>query len=128
MDTFRFTATRFGATATRSFVTALNGVRTAHELCGGALPRTTVTNTMPPAPQAATRSTRAPGADRIVPPRTSAAYPCGYWRAGITISDAEPKPNGPVPSTRWRGSYPNVNWWLSGSNAQLSGLPAISRG
>src|SRR5439155_4999260 len=75
--TRRFTGTRFGATATRSFVIALKGARIAHELWAGALRRTTVTNTTSAAPHAATRSTGAPGAERIAPPRTSAAYRSG---------------------------------------------------
>src|SRR4051794_15429720 len=98
--TRRLTLTFFGVTETPSFVRALNGCLIAHELCGGPLPRTTVRNTTSDAPQAAILRMVAPGRETIAPPRTSAAYPCGYWRAGITTSDRDPKPNGPLPSTR----------------------------
>src|SRR4051794_5806059 len=98
--TRRLTRTFLGETETPSFVSTLNGCLMAHELCGGPLPRTTVRNTTSDAPQAAIRRMVAPGRETIAPPRTSAAYPCGYWRGGVTPPHRPPKPNRPPPPTR----------------------------
>src|SRR4051812_15588693 len=91
------------------------------------LPGATFTVTRSTPGQAATRSSSAFGADATVPPCTAAAYPLPYLRAGTRTSVSAPAGNDPPPPARLVDQA-RSNTRLSGSKAQLSGVPPTTCG